>query len=60
MDWDKLESVPAVGEEGDEPSTSKKTGDMDPEMAMLAKQLGFEGEKAEALRDFVKLCYASE
>ena len=39
MDWDKLEGMASVEEEGEEPTESKKpSSTMDPELLMLAKK----------------------
>ena len=58
MDLAELETMPGVDEEMPVEGVSEETDGMDPEKAMLAKELGFEGDKARALEDFVRLCLA--
>lgn len=57
MDLESLEGMPGVEEEPVD-GVSLDDPEMDPEKAMLAKELGFEGDKARALEDFVRLCLA--
>lgn len=60
MDLESLEGMPGVDEEAPVEGVSEDDPEMDPEKTMLAKELGFTGDKARALEDFVRLCLASK
>lgn len=57
MDLDKLESMPGIGEEPEESPSAED--DLDPELAMLADEFGFDRAKASALKAFIELCRPS-
>ncbi len=61
MDYSKLEEMPSMDDEEEAPeSKSEAPGDMNDEQMMFAKELGFTGDKALALKNFVKSCYSEE
>lgn len=59
MDYNKLEDMAGVDEEESMEAEDDGTEGMDPELKMLAKEAGFEGPKAAALKAFVELCSKS-
>lgn len=57
-DYNKLDSMPSVAEAVDEP-VAEAGGDLEPELKMLGKQLGFDAAKSKTLWRFVKACQES-
>ena len=59
MDLSKLDEMPSVAEDDSEEMEETEGLDLDPEFAMLAKEAGFDGEKAAALKSLIELCVSN-